>query len=189
MTNDRPASPVADPCEPQAGPLSRATAVKVIVVGPGEAGKSTLISRLVAGAVNLAVSGRTVAMDHGMLRRLDARISLVGVPGQSRFAAVRDALAVGAVGAIWVHPAGEPADRETMTLLRSRPGGHLPYLVYVNWRAGAGAPPRFETPEGLAPPQAVLVGNLLQSALDDLVEAVWEVADSAFAGGLREEQG
>ena len=63
---------------------SAAPAAKLIVVGPGEAGKSTLIARLVDGAVNLAVGGRTVAMDHGMLRRAGARLSLVGVPGTDR---------------------------------------------------------------------------------------------------------
>lgn len=187
MTTDRRPATARALAGPGPGPLVRATAAKLIVIGPGEAGKSTLISRLVVGAVNLEVGGRTVAMDHGMLRRCGARISLVGVPGQSRFAAVRDALAVGAVGAIWVHPAGEAADSETVALLRAGAGGHLPYLVYVNQRSGTATPAGFEAPPGLAPPRAVLAGNLKESALDDLVEAVWGVADLAFAVGQEEE--
>lgn len=39
-----------------------------MVVGPGEAGKSTLIARLCPGAINLHAGGRTVALDHGTLR-------------------------------------------------------------------------------------------------------------------------
>ena len=59
---------------------------KVLVVGAAEAGKSTLIKSLSPGAINLEVNGRTVAMDHGMLRRAGSSLSLVGVPGQQRFA-------------------------------------------------------------------------------------------------------
>lgn len=158
------------------------SAAKVIVVGPGEAGKSTLIARLVRGAVNLAVGGRTVAMDHGVLRRSGAKVSLVGVPGQPRFAPVREALAVGAVGAVWVHPAGEAADAETIALLGSRRGGPLPYLVYVNHRAGAAPVAAFVAPPVLGPPRRIVVGNLVESDLGDLVESLWALAGAAVPG-------
>lgn len=169
--------------KPQAGGETREAAAKVIVVGPGEAGKSTLIARLVSGAVNLAVVGRTVAMDHGMLRRVGAKLSLVGVPGQRRFAAVREALAVSAVGAVWVHPAGEEIDAETVALLAASKGNPLPYLVYVNHRTAEWPLADFPAPATLGPPQAVMVGNLMESDLDDLVESVWALAFLAAAGG------
>jgi hypothetical protein len=165
-----------------------AAAAKLIVVGPGEAGKSTLIARLVEGAVNLAVRGRTVAMDHGMLRRAGARLSLVGVPGQSRFAAVREALSVGAVGAVWVHPAGEAADAETAALLGSTRPAPLPYLVYVNHRAGASLPSGFEAPPLLAPPRGVFAGDLADSDLGDLIDSVWTLSGLAPAGWQKERE-
>ncbi len=168
---------------------SAAPAAKLIVVGPGEAGKSTLIARLVDGAVNLAVGGRTVAMDHGMLRRAGARLSLVGVPGQSRFAAVREALSVGAVGAVWVHPAGEAADAETAALLGATRPSPLPYLVYVNHRAGE--PARrgaFEAPPPLAPPLRVFAGDLIGGDLDELIESVWTLSGLAPAGRQKERE-
>ena len=59
-------------------------AAKVLVVGAGEAGKSTLIRALAPNAMNLAVRGRTIAMDHAMLEYDDCRLSIVGVPGQQR---------------------------------------------------------------------------------------------------------
>lgn len=164
------------------------TAAKLIVVGPGEAGKSTLISRLVEGAVNLAVGGRTVAMDHGLLRRAGARLSLVGVPGQPRFAAVREALSVGAAGAIWVHPAGEEPDGETVALLGATSPAPLPYIVYVNHRAGGAVRGGFEAPPPLAPPQGVFVGDLVGSDLGELIESVWALSGLAPASWQKERE-
>lgn len=165
-----------------------APAAKLIVVGPGEAGKSTLIARLVDGALNLAVRGRTVAMDHGLLRRAGARLSLVGVPGQPRFAAVREALSVGAVGAIWVHPAGEEPDAGTAELLGAVRPAPLPYVVYVNHRAGAAVRRAFEPPRPLAPPVGVFAGDLVGGDLAELIESVWALSGLAPAGWQKERE-
>jgi hypothetical protein len=163
--------------------------VKLIVVGPGEAGKSTLIGLLTGDAMNLAVRGRTVAMDHGMLRRNGQSLSLVGVPGQERFAPVREALLRGAAAAIWVHPAGQPADPWTVALLASVEGGALPYLVFVNRRGEQKATDGFVTPRELQEPRAVLYGSLAAApkGLTPVLEAVWMLA-TAGPKGPREEQ-
>lgn len=163
------------------------SAAKVIVVGPGEAGKSTLIQRLVAGAVNLATNGRTVAMDHGTMRRGSARLSLVGVPGQPRFTAVREALAVGAAGAVWVHPEGEEVDPDTVGLLGSV-AGPLPYLVYVNRRAGQPGRGVFRAAQSLPPPIAILGGDLVTGDLGDLTEAVWALSGLTHVDGQKERE-
>lgn len=161
------------------------SAAKVIVVGPGEAGKSTLIERLVEGAVNLATNGRTVAMDHGMMRRGSARLSLVGVPGQPRFTAVREALAVGAAGAVWVHPEGEEVDPDTVGLLGSL-AAPLPYLVYVNRRAGQPGGGAFRAPRSLPPPIAILGGDLVTGDLGELTESVWTLSGLTQVGWQKE---
>lgn len=140
---------------------------KVVVIGRGEAGKSTLIRKLAPHSMNLEVDGRTIALDHGMLARNGARISLVGVPGQARFAAVREALLVGARAAVWVHPQGEEPDAGTAELLAGSLRGGLPYIVYVNQR-GEGAPVPFRAPSALAEPRHVLFGDL--SATEDNLE-------------------
>ena len=148
---------------------------KVVVVGAAEAGKSTLIAVLCQGSVNLDVRGRTVAMDHGMLRRGETRLSLVGVPGQVRFAGVREALLAGAAAAVWVHAAAAEVDLPTAELLQP---AALPYLVYVNLHgraAGAWPAPPIELP----PPRAVIVGDLLDPAraeLGALETEVWKLA-------------
>ncbi len=103
---------------------------KVLVVGAAEAGKSTLIKAISPTAMNLAVNGRTVAMDHATLERSGRRLSVVGVPGHRRFRVVREALAADAGAAIWVHRAGQPVDLETAGLATNL--GEVPYVVFIN---------------------------------------------------------
>ncbi len=150
---------------------------KVVVVGRGEAGKSTLIRALTVDSMNLAVRGRTVAMDHGLLVRGGETLSLVGLPGQPRFAPVREVLVTGARGALFVHPAGEPYDPATVTLLASHDLCDVPYLVFVNRRGGGSAGAPAEPPAGLRPPKAILVGDLAQPGpvLRDLQDATWRL--------------
>lgn len=149
-------------------------AAKLVVMGPGEAGKSTLISRLTRGAVNLAVGSRTVAMDHAALQVGEWRLSVVGVPGQERFAPVREALFKGAAAAVWVHPAGTEPDASTVALLDAANGAVPPYVVYVNEREGGVEASAFVTPRGVPVPRAVIRANLLSShpRLDELLAAV-----------------
>jgi len=153
-------------------------AAKLIVLGPGEAGKSTLIARLTGTAMNIEVRGRTVAMDHGILRHGGWTISLVGVPGQARFAAVRESLVRGAAGAIWVHPDGESADPHTIELLARECSRDLPYVVFVNQRAGVNGCGEFARPERLHPPCSILRGDLASAALrlEELTETAWRLA-------------
>jgi len=162
---------------------------KLIVVGPGEAGKSTLIERLADRAVNLSVRGRTVAMDHGVLRRDDAAVTLIGVPGQERFGPVREVLVRGARGAIWVHPSGEEADASTVELLTAAAPARLPYLVFINHRPDDPIQESFPVPAGLEDPLRILWGSLLSPSdgFRDLVDAVWELAGAGL--DLAQEEG
>ncbi len=155
---------------------------KVLVVGAGEAGKSTLIACLSPTAVNLEVKGRTVAMDHATLTRNGARLSLVGVPGQGRFEVVREALAVGARLALWVHRAGEPVDASSARLVGNLAALGVPYLVIVNHHAGVVAGARdWRAPHGLPEPTATFDVDLKHSSreLELVLDEVWRLAGAA----------
>lgn len=150
---------------------------KVVVVGPGEAGKSTLIRALSDSAVNLAVRGRTVAMDHATLARGGRVLSLVGVPGQDRFAPVREALVAHAAIAVWVHPAGELPDPGTVGLVSELSTRGVPYVVFVNQRAGSSVRDGFSAPVRLAPPHAIVHGNLSKQdgGVTELETLIWKL--------------
>lgn len=150
---------------------------KVLVLGAGEAGKSTLMTALCERAVNLEVGGRTVAMDHGMIRRDGRSISMVGLPGQERFAGVREALLSGSAAAVWVLRASVGPDATSVELLRQL---QVPYLVLINQRIGEEAGPPFEPLNGLPVPSAVLDGNLVNPAdgfLQTLENAIWDLVN------------
>lgn len=153
---------------------------KVLVVGAGEAGKSTLIRQLSPTAVNLEVNGRTVAMDHATLTRNDDRLSLVGVPGQGRFEAIREALAVGARVAIWVHRSGEPVDAPTARLIGNLASQGVPYVLLVNHHGGGITADGWRAPTGLPPPTASADVDLMHPNhdLDRLLDEVWNLANA-----------
>lgn len=154
---------------------------KVLVVGAGEVGKSTLIARLSPSAVNLAVAGRTVAMDHATLSRNGARLSLVGVPGQGRFEVIREALAIGARVAIWVHGAGQTVDADTARLVGNLAARGVPYLVIVNHRSGSAAARDWRAPHGLPEPIATFDIDLMHpsSELERFLDEVWRLAGAS----------
>jgi signal recognition particle receptor subunit beta len=152
---------------------------KVLVVGAAEAGKSTLIKSLAPEAINLEVDGRTIAMDHGMLRRAECSLSLVGVPGQRRFAPVREILATGAVCAVWVHRPGEPVDAATSRLVSEIGATGVPYVVFVNQDDHSVHSDGWRTPSECREPAAVVVGNATRrdGRLADLENEVWSFFD------------
>lgn len=155
------------------------TRAKVLVVGAGEAGKSTLIQALVPEAVNLSVNGRTVAMDHATLRRGRSSLSLVGVPGQRRFAPVRDVLVTGTRCVVWVHQAGLAPDPDTVQLVAELARHDVPFFVFVNRRESDADGDGWQLPAGLPPPRGVFAGNPVDrpEGLAPLCEGLWRVVD------------
>lgn len=109
--------------------------MKVLVLGPGEAGKSTLVSRLCANAVNLEVNGRTVALDHGTRDWNGVTFHFIGVPGQERFAPVQEALLGGAAAAVLVMASSTPLDDVSLRWCRQLASEGVP-LVAIHNRFG-----------------------------------------------------
>jgi len=151
---------------------------KVLVVGAGEAGKSTVIELLSNSAMNLQVGGRTVAMDHATLSRDGQRMSLVGVPGQHRFAPVREVLSAGARAALWVHRVGAATDPSTAELVRHLIGWGATYAVLENDDDEGAERPGWVNPPGLPPPFERFRCNVLASpgARDRVARVLWDLS-------------
>ncbi|MCB1035552.1 MAG: hypothetical protein KDD47_17150 [Acidobacteria bacterium] len=163
---------------PTSSPANSTACGKLAILGVGEAGKSTLIAALCQGSINLEVAGRTVAMDHGVLRRGACRCSVVGLPGQDRFAFVQDELLRGTTALVWVHPGNAEPHAPSIERIRELA---LPYCIFVNFRREEARRP-FQLPPGLPSPQAIVVGDLLDPACDGLrrlEDVLWEMVESA----------
>jgi signal recognition particle receptor subunit beta len=157
---------------------------KVVVLGPAEAGKSTLIRALTRAPMNLAVRGRTVAMDHGMLERDGVILSIVGMPGQERFAPVRASLLEGARAAVWVHPGGAPVDATTASMVTELAARGIPHMVFINERQGSVNGHDWNPELHLPAPREVIRGDALRSrdAVRSVKEALWNLVLAEMRG-------
>lgn len=99
-------------------------------------------------------------MDHATMENDGCRLSIVGVPGQRRFGAVREILAEGAQGIIWVHRSGFSTDGETSRLVRELSTENVPYLVLVNHVGLVCRPHGWACPVGLPSPTTIIECDL-----------------------------
>ncbi|MEP0774488.1 MAG: 50S ribosome-binding GTPase [Acidobacteriota bacterium] len=155
-------------------------AVKVVVLGPGEAGKSTLIARLCPDAINLHAGGRTVALDHGTLQAEGVRLHFFGVPGQERFAEVQETLLRGAHLGVVVVSTGQQVDPLTHRWSERLAAAGVPLLLVVNLIDGV----RPAVSEAMLPPLAgQWAGNLAKEQdLESLVRALMALGKEKVGG-------
>ena len=105
---------------------------KIVIFGKSEAGKSSLIRRLVPGALNVEHRGRTVALDYGKIIFRDQEFHLFGTPGQAHLTPVRECLTEGIDVAIFVMDSSRRFDKEDIKLLKELEELKVPYLIFVN---------------------------------------------------------
>jgi small GTP-binding protein len=127
----------------------RPTSYKIVVTGPFDAGKTTLIRTIAQGAVvqtERAVSrfdgahdghsgGTTVAMDFGRVAVADGlSLHLFGTPGQPRFEFMWDILAEGMLGLVLVADGSRPASWREARQHLDHFGAHrgIPLVVAAN---------------------------------------------------------
>lgn len=155
-------------------------AVKVVVLGPGEAGKSTLIARLCPDAINLHAGGRTVALDHGTLKTDGVCLHFFGVPGQERFAEVQETLLRGAHLGVVVVAAGQQIDLLTRRWSERLAAAGVPLLLVVNLIDGV----QPALSEAMLPPLARRwVGNLAnEQDLESFAQALMALGKEKVGG-------
>lgn len=151
----------------------RVPAAKIVVTGPFDAGKTTLIGTLCGEelvkterpvdplATGPSSSGQTtVAMDFGRIRiRDDLALVLIGTPGQDRFGFMWDILADGMVGYVLVVDGSRPDGLAEARVIRRRveQDTDVPSVVAVNKADGDPSRVVRRTVEGLELPSSVPV--------------------------------
>jgi len=106
---------------------------KILVTGPFNAGKSSLIHSLSDTAVSVERVGTTVALDHGHVDYAGFSVDLFGTPGQERFDPILEMLGGEALGVIAVvdstNPDSFPRVKEMLTKTKS---AGLPCIIAAN---------------------------------------------------------
>ena len=156
---------------------------KIVVTGPYNAGKSSLIHSASDVAVSADHLGTTVALDHGRVVMDGLTADVFGTPGQARFDPVLRIVAGQALGVVVVvdstKPDSFPRAREMMELTWKQ---GLPALVAANKQDMPDALPPDEVARLLgAPPHVRIVGcvgqdresarAVLKALLDQILES------------------
>jgi len=156
--------------------------LKILVIGPQGAGKTSLIQRVAKGAISTDVDGTTVGLDFGILQSQDLTVYLFGTPGMKRFNLVRKVLSEGTDGVVLVvdstdiRSIREAIDYLTEIFGRDPP----PVVVAANKQDEAGAIPAREVQRILSLPARVYpvsarrgdgLQQLLESFISDLLRA------------------
>ncbi len=115
---------------------------KVVVLGPFNAGKTTLVHALAEDAVSVERMGTTVALDYGFLDYKGFFIELFGTPGQPQFEPILETMMEGAVGFILVVDSADPSSFKRARELFAKCEGRAPIVVAANKQdLGSALPP------------------------------------------------
>ncbi|RME64564.1 MAG: hypothetical protein D6778_07740, partial [Nitrospirae bacterium] len=102
------------------------------IFGKAEAGKSTLMSTLIPGSINIHHKGRTIAMDFGTINYNGHELHFYGTPGQARFECLRDIIALKADMAIMVFDGSTGIDQQDRAILDEVKALGVPFIGVLN---------------------------------------------------------
>ncbi len=106
---------------------------KILVTGPYNAGKSTLVKQLSETAVSIDRLGTTVALDHGYVERKGFVCNLFGTPGQERFDWIMEVLSRDIWGVILIVDSTQPETfPRALEMLEKVKKEHIPFVVFAN---------------------------------------------------------
>ena len=127
---------------------------RILVTGPFNAGKSTVVKALSERAVSVDRMGTTVAFDYGNVDLMGIQAELLGTPGQERFEFIFKIFAREVSGVLLVVDATRPADFERAKHMLELIGPKIPFVVLANKADLTGALPaeqiaqRMDLPDG-----------------------------------------
>ena len=125
--------------------------MKIVISGALHSGKSSYVKYLDNRALNIEAKGRdnqfyTVGMDMGSLKMNGFEVFLFGTPGLLRFSVMRDVVADGADGIIFIFDAANPEnDEKAISILNSirkiiKPGVPIIFLANKQDKEDARSP-------------------------------------------------
>jgi len=117
---------------------------RILVTGPFNAGKSTVVQTLSEKAVSIDRMGTTVAFDYGNVNVMGIEAEVFGTPGQERFEFIFKIFAREVNGVLLVVDATRPQDFERARHMLALVGPKLPYVVLANKTDLPGALPSEE---------------------------------------------
>jgi hypothetical protein len=106
---------------------------KILVTGPYNSGKSTVVQKLSQRAVSIDRLGTTIAFDHGYVESAKMAVDLFGTPGHKRFDWILEILAREIYGIMLVIDSSEPETfARAKVMLQSVRRYGIPYVVLAN---------------------------------------------------------
>lgn len=105
---------------------------RILVTGPFNAGKSTVVRSLAERAISIDRMGTTVAFDYGNVNLSGIEADLFGTPGQERFEFIFKIFAREVTGVLLVVDATRPEDFERAKYMLELIGTRIPYVVLAN---------------------------------------------------------
>ncbi|HYY47879.1 MAG TPA: ATPase domain-containing protein [Thermoplasmata archaeon] len=152
---------------------------RILVTGPFNAGKSTVVKALSEKAVSIDRMGTTVAFDYGSVNITGIEAEVFGTPGQERFEFIFKIFAREVSGVLLVVDATRPEELPRAKQMLDLVGPRIPYVVLANKSDLLGALP----PEDIAhrmglPPDVPVVATVatetkgVRDALQVLAEMI-----------------
>ena len=125
---------------------------KILVTGPFNAGKSTVVRSLSKRSISVDRMGTTVAFDYGNVNVMGIEAEVFGTPGQERFEFIFKIFAREVSGILLVVDASRPEDFDRAKHMLELVGPRIPFVVLANKSDLPGALPPAEIARGMALP-------------------------------------
>ena len=156
---------------------------KILVTGPFNAGKSSLIHSLSTRAVSVDRLGTTIALDHGHIDHKGFSADIFGTPGQERFDPIIRMISGEAMGIFLVVDSTLPKDFvRAKQMLDITKGYGLPYIIVANKQDLPGALSVDEIRRHFNIPEDVPIIPTIATSKEGIFEA-FEVLVEKITGG------
>jgi hypothetical protein len=166
---------------------------KVLITGPYQSGKSTMVRAISSSAVSVDRMGTTVAMDYGYLDYKGFACDLYGTPGQELFDPILYYLAEEAVAVILVIDAtAVESFKRARTMMQLTNALDVPLIVAANHYDKDGALPIEKIREQLhLPPYIPIIPTVAaeKKGITELLEALIEKLMGVAQAETRKEEG